>query len=593
MKNFLLQVLASSIGFGIAVGACFALFLLLILAAAAGSPDAQHGVPKGAVLVVDLTKPYTDRGALAGNMSLSAALLTGGETPTALREATDAIRKASKDARISALYLRGGSAASGWATMRELALAVGDFRESGKPVVAWAPNWDEPTWYVAAAAKPLGMAPDGNVECDGLAAQVFYWAGAMKKLGVEVQVTRVGKYKSAVEPYLLESMSPENREQMEGFLGAIYRTFVDEATAARGLAAGTIEAAAASKGALDAKEAEAAGMIDRAMTYDELLAELAKASGAAGKDLPQVTLAAFAADVEAGATRSGAGGSVAVVFAEGTIVDGMDDADVGGDLVAQRLRKARLDGDVKAVVLRVNSPGGSAQASEAILREVKLTKAVKPVVVSMGDLAASGGYWIASLADEIVAHPSTITGSIGVFGMFPSVHGLAEQVGVKVEVVKTAPHADAMSPFRLRSSDELATVQRFVDRIYDDFLDRVSQGRSIPREQVQDLAQGRVWAGSQAMERKLVDAYGGLDEAVRRAAARAKLPAGHGVKYLEPEPEFLQLITRDLSGDEDQKLVRAIAEIPGVGGLAEAFRTVRTLRRGGVYARLPFELSIR
>lgn len=593
MKNFLVQIVASAFGAGLVLGTAFLLFVIVLAAAISGEPPAQ--VPAHGILVVDLSRPVTDRGPIAGPGSLTSALMSGGEAPVALRVVTESLRHAAKDARIAGVFLRGPAGDAGWASLREIAAAVADVKAAGKPVVAWAPNLDEKTLYVCASAKPLAVAPDGVVECDGLAAEVFYYAPALRKLGVEMEVTRVGKFKSAVEPFLLDGMSPENREQIEGYLGAIDRTFLAETTAARGLAAGTLENLAATTGAISAADAVRAGIADETMTFDAVLAALAKILGKPNDPLAQVALPAYAAEVRAGQSTEGAGGKVAVVYAEGEIAEGYDEDAASGDLVAERLRRAWSDDSVKAVVLRVNSPGGSAQASETILQEVRLVRTKKPLVVSMGDVAASGGYWIASVADEIVAHPNTITGSIGVFGMKPNVAKLAEDVGVRVEVVKTGPFADAGSMFRRATPGEATVRQTFVDRVYDDFLARVAEGRSLPRDGVQEIAQGRVWAGQQALDRKLVDAFGGLDEAVRRAAARAKLGAGHGVLHMEPEPKFFQRIAADIGGE--QRPLAGVSEVaaifPGAGDLAASVRTLRAFRRGGVFARLPYGLTIR
>lgn len=594
MKNFILQVIASSVGAVVAGVVCVLLFVAVLIAAASGASDDAHRVPSRGVLVVDLSQTFTDRGPMASPSSLTSAVLAGGRPAMALRSAVGAIRHAAGDARIAALLVRGGESDTGWASLRELAESLDAFRASGKPVIAWAANWDERSWYVACRARPVATAPDGTFECDGLAANVMYYGAALKKLGVEMQVTRVGKYKSAVEPFLLESMSDANREQILGYLGALDATFRDEAETARGLAKGTIARIVEEQGFLPAKAAVEAGLADSVMAWDEVLAEVEKTVARAGDSIPHVALAEYAQSVAAGASTTGTGRRVAVVFAEGEIVDGEEDGECGGDTVARRLRDMRLDAGVAAIVLRVNSPGGSAQASEAMLREVKLAKASKPVVVSMGDVAASGGYWIASLADEIVAHPNTITGSIGVFGMYPNVRQLADSVGVRIETVKTGPFADAQSVYRPRTAEEIARIQTHVDRIYEDFLDRVTTGRSLAREKVEEIAQGRVWAGAQAKEHGLVDAFGGLDEAIRRAAARAKLSAGHGVRYHEPEPTFFQQVASQIGSEKDERrLARAVAEIPGAEGIGRALAAARSMRRGGVFARLPWELAIR
>ena len=593
MKNFLLMLIAATLG------VLLAAFLLFQGAVILATPEPLR-VADSTVLVVDLSQPLSDRGA-PGSLSDALGGLSdpSSRSPLPLRAAVEALHRAADDERIGAVLLTGDVGRdglfSGWAALRELREGLLAVRSADKPVIAWYRSLDEGSYYLASLAEPAAMAPDGLFELNGFAAEVFYYAPALEKIGVEIQVTRVGKYKSAVEPYLLDRMSPENREQIQGFLDDLFQVFLDEVAAARGLTPNDLRELVERRGYLEAEDAVAAGLLDRAAYRDALLDELRETVGIGADDeLPEVSLSDYASALGVGADRTGSAGSVAVVFVEGDLVDGVNDREAGGATVARRLRAARLDDEILAVVLRVNSPGGMATASEEILQEVRLMRgAGKPVVASLGSVAASGGYWVACEADEILAQPSTITGSIGVFGMFPNLDPLAEKLGVEVEVVKTGRYADAFSPFRARTEEEMAEIQKFVDGTYEDFLTRVSRGRGLDREAVHEIAQGRVWSGRRARELDLVDGFGTLEDAIRRAAERAGVESGaYGVDYREPEPSAWEEMLAQFAEWEPEPLTRSLG-LPESVPLGFALRTLRLLGEGGVFARLPFDLSMR
>jgi protease-4 len=429
-----------------------------------------------------------------------------------------------------------------------------------------------------------------ELSLDGYAAEVMYYADAFEMLGVEMQVTRVGKYKSAVEPYLLNEMSPANREQIENFLGDISDVMHGDIARARGWTTAEYESILANGGLFTGEAAVDAGLLSGVRNYDEVLTELWAFSGEEGQgdDFPQITFDDYLTRQKLDSLDSDPSTPfVAVIYAEGGIVDGESSDAIGGDSVARLIRSARLDEDTAAIVLRVNSPGGSASASEVILREVLLATAVKPVVVSMGDYAASGGYWISAHADYIVAEPNTITGSIGVFGMFPNAQKLMHRFGLKVETVRTGPYADIMSTYRPRTDDELAIIQKWVDSIYDGFLDRVALGRDMPREAVHAIAQGRVWSGKDALELGLVDALGNLNDAIEVAAARAHLEGDYGVKVIEPETSTIKAMISEMLAANPL----SIPTTQVVSDAAHALNWVSELH--GVQARLPYLIQVR
>jgi protease-4 len=424
-----------------------------------------------------------------------------------------------------------------------------------------------------------------------------------------VQVTRVGKYKSAVEPFTRRDMSPENREEVQKLLNDIWGGLLADIAPSRNLTPQQIQSTVDAEGLIRAIPARDSRLVDRIAYRDEVYDALKAKTGRAGTKEPfkQITLGDYAKQLKdradappvvAGAARksSGKGGRVAVVYAEGEIVDGEGDSgEIGGSRLSRELRKLRQDSSVKAVVLRVNSPGGSASASEVIQREVRLIKKVKPMVVSMGSYAASGGYWISTGADRIFAEPTTITGSIGVFGLQFDIQKLAGDFGVTFDSVKTGKFADALTISRPKTPDELAVLQRMVDWIYSEFVAKVAEGRQLAPEKVESIAQGRVWSGSDAVEIGLVDDLGGLDAAIAYAAERAGVGGNYRLLEYPRQKELLEAIQDFLdhtlpgSAKSTRSLVATItarveAELKGLRVFNDPH---------GVYARLPLTITLR
>jgi protease-4 len=576
-----------------------AFLILMLLVASAGAPPVGHA--EGAVLTVDLSEPIEDRGGAEDPFGL----LGGRFTHLRLADVTDALAAAADDPSIRGVFLYGAPEGS-WAQARELRQALLSFKESSKPIYAYFPDYEEVEFYLASVADHSYISPLGMFVLDGLAAQVMYFSDALAKLGIEVQVTRVGKYKSAVEPFVLDSMSPENRQQLDALLGDLFDVFLSETAVARDVPVEALQRVETEQAALSADEAVAAKFVDRAASFDRVLDDLRAfaGEGEAGTSFLQVPIRSYIRELADpfGATGVGKGtNEVAVVYAQGEIVDGESAEEVGGATLARELRELRLGSDAKAIVLRVDSPGGSASASEEILCEVvRLRDAGKTVVVSMGGVAASGGYWISSQADAIVAQPNTVTGSIGVFGMFPNAAGTLAKLGLKSEVVKTGPYADWSSPWRKKEPRELEIVQRYVDRIYDGFIERVASGRSLERSVVEENAQGRVWSGTRAKELGLVDELGGLDDAIALAAEKAGIADDYTVTFPDrrnPFDEWLDAWRSDEEGApvSSGEFGRLVASLPAdLRALARSLGGVaRHLEHGGVLARLPYALTVR
>jgi protease-4 len=510
-----------------------------------------------------------------------------------LPEVVEALERAAGDARVTALFLTGNLQGAGPAQLRELREAIQRFKTK-KPVLAYNLGWSKSSLYLGAGASTVFIHPFGEMEVNGLATEPMFFGEAFKKYGVEVQVTRVGKFKSAVEPFITDRMSEPNRLQVQKLLDDIWGDWKDSVAKDRKKAPLDIQAIADERGLVEAEEAMKLGLVDRVATYDEVLDELKKLAGKQpkDKDFPQIAMATYIGipgEAKAGKTR------VAVMVAEGEIVDGEGKAsEVGGDRCARELRRLRLDDRIKAVVLRVNSPGGSASASELIQREVILTRKVKPVIISMGHLAASGGYWISTYGDRIFAEPTTITGSIGVFGLLPNVKKLANDHGITWDSVQTAKLANPMTLTRPKNDLELNRIQGVVDHIYEQFISKVAEGRKLKKEAVQEIAQGRVWSGQEALKLGLVDEMGGLGDAVRYAAKQAKAEHDYQVVGPDREPDALKELLRNLGQGKSRKLATAGPVQEVLGSFQRQMETLCSLNDPrGVYARMPFDINLK
>jgi protease-4 len=517
------------------------------------------------------------------------SVLQGGDgiRQVLLRDVVDAIRNAATDPRIKVLILEpDGLSGAGLSKLEEIGAAVADFRKAGKKVYAWGKNYNQTQYHLAAQADEVYVNPDGYVLLTGFGRYPTYFKGLFDQIGVKMQVFRVGTYKSFVEPYTRSDMSPEDRDATREYLDAAWQAYQADITAARPKAGAQItryvgeapELLAAADGDA-AKMALDAGFVDGLKSADEWRDFVRGLVGPAadGKGFKHVDLATYIGRVREEAPHPAA--RVGVVVAQGSIVDGEQPPGVvGGDSVASLIRQAREDDAIKAVVLRIDSPGGSATASEVIRRELALTrKAGKPVVVSMGSVAASGGYWIAMAADEVWASPTTITGSIGIFAMLPDLSGPMAKLGLTVDGIGTTPLAAGLDPRRPLDPQIGKLLQSSIEHGYKRFLTVVGEARKMSPEAVDQVAQGRVWMGIQAKEKGLVDKLGGLDAALKAAAARAGL-TDYDVSYVEkPLSPRDQLLAKLLDNGEesdgaqpgsrslvDQTVARLRAELQGL-----------------------------
>lgn len=610
MRDFFKYTFASFLGILVFFGLCTGGLIFLLISAAL--KDTGPEVRNKSVLVFDLSTKITDTSPGSGTGELLQKAVSGErDNVVTLRTVLDTINKAAADKRIVAIYLDGNTESegriAGFATLKEVRKALERFKATGKKIIAYNVDWDEPSYYLSSVANTIVVNPMGVLEMNGLRSETLFLSGALEKYGIGIQVLRVGKYKSAVEPFLLKEFSSENRQQTQRLLNDIWGDFRATVGNSRKLTPQQIQAIADNKGLLMANEAKNSRLVDKVAYFDEVVTDLKKLTGNDNdeeKSFRKISLNTYARvpDREVGKERSSSN-KIAIVYAEGEIVNGQGSLrQVGGDRIASQLRQLRQNKDVKAVILRVNSPGGSASASEIIQREVKLTRQVKPVVVSMGNYAASGGYWISTYANRIFAEPNTVTGSIGVFGILPNLQKLANNNGVTWDVVKTGRFADSQTVSRPKTPEELAIYQNAVNKIYYQFVGKVADSRKLPASKVQEIAQGRVWSGLAAKQIGLVDNIGGINEAVQYAAKEAKLGDDWEIQQLGRSSSL-----------EERLLKNLLSYVPGISHQEQSVNTVMQFGKFeetyqnfkeelqvfanlndplNVYARLPYNMLI-
>lgn len=510
-----------------------------------------------------------------------------------LKDLLFGLEKAKTDDKVAGIFLNCDGISGGHATTKELRDGLLDFKESGKFIVAYSENMTAKAYYLSSAANELYVYPTGMIEFLGIGAELMFFKNALEKLDVEMQIIRGSnnRFKSAVEPFMYDHMSEANREQTSKYISALWNQMLKEIGQSKSIDVSTLNMIADSVLIRKSSDAVDQKMADGVKYYDEILELLAEKSGA--ESIDELELFPFSKYATKNANRDYVLSkldkkNVALIFAEGEIVDGNGDpGQIGGNSMAAYIRDARLDKDIKAVVLRVNSPGGSALASDIIWREIVLTKAVKPVIVSMGDVAASGGYYISCAADKIYAQPNTLTGSIGVFGLIPYTGKMFEnKLGITFDRVETNEHS-VISLNKKLTEAELAIFQEGVDDIYDDFITKVSKGRGIDKAMVDSIGQGRVWAGIDAMEIGLIDEFGGMWDAIYYAAGMAEIDTNDISIKVFPEVKedgLFQLIETLEEGDMMEEEVSQLET-----QLMEIYTSVKTLGTKATYqARIPY-----
>lgn len=499
------------------------------------------------------------------------------------------LKKAAKDNNIKGIYLESGNPVSGFATLEEVRQALLDFRSTGKFIYAYSETFSQKGYYMASVADKVMLNPQGGMELKGLSAQMLFFKNMLDKLGMDVQIFRHGKFKSAIEPFMLDKMSEANRLQTETYIGSIWNTMLEGISAQRKLSVQQLNGMADNLQVNTPEDALNLKLVDGLNYEDEVIDAMKKKLGVAdNKKLEFVKMDDYKSAIDQLAAKKGKD-KIAVIYAVGEIASGEgSDESIGSDRIAKAIREARLDDDVKAIVFRVNSPGGSALASEVMWREVTLAKKAKPFIVSMGDVAASGGYYISCAADKIYAQPNTITGSIGVFGIIPNAQkALSEKLGITIDTVNTNKHSDIGTILRKASPEEYNYIQQGVERVYDVFTSRVAQGRHMQQAMVDSIGQGRVWSGKDAIKIGLVDELGGIEDAIAYAAKKAKL-SNYRIMSLPKQKDPLSEL---LGKGSEEAEARLLSKNLGVQyAYLKELKTV--LGQKGVQARLPFELIL-
>ena len=588
MKSFFKTMLACLAAVLVA-GFLFIFGLVSLIGSVASAGSGNEGIKENSVLMLDLNGTLSER----ADENPLASLMSDDMKSYGLEDIIASIKEAKNNPDIKGIYLQAGAMDASLASLEEIRDELASFKESGKFVVAYGDQYLQELYYLATVADKVIVNPEGSIGWHGLAAQPVFFKNLLEKVGVEMQIFKVGTYKSAVEPFIATEMSDANREQITEYAGSIWNEMVNAVAQSRGISADKLNGYADRyMDFCQAEEYVECGLADTLLYKDGVLDYL-KALAGTGNDgkLEIATLEDVKEKIETDNILNNAGkGKIAVYYAVGDI-DGSTSADEGinSKKVIKELRELREDADVKAVVLRVNSPGGSAYGSEQIWREVVLLKAAKPVIVSMGDCAASGGYYISCAADCIVANSTTLTGSIGIFGMFPVAEKLLkEKIGLDFDVVKTNKLADMGSFARSFRPEESAIMQNYVNDGYDLFLKRCADGRKMSVEDIDKIGQGRVWTGSKAKELGLVDEIGDLDKAIAIAAQRAGLDEYSVNSY----PEESDFMTKLLEGDEKDYMESALRET--MGEYYDCIRIVRNIRNiAPIQARVPFDLNIR
>ena len=582
LRNLLAAILGSLIAFGIA----FFMFMIFI---SLFSVEEVITVRSNSVLELktpDRIKDYT------GTNDPSDPFAGLFESEQGLDEILHAIEVAKKDEKIKGISINSNYIIAGIAQVQALRRALADFKESGKFIYAYGDFYAQKDYYLASVADSLFLNPVGVMEFKGLAAEVLYFKDLQEKTGVKMEVVRHGKYKSAVEPFLSNEMSEENRMQISELINSVWNSMVSEISESRDISNEDINIIADTLGARNPEYAVSSGLIDEILYYDQYEDRLKQATGTDLEDDQNSISLSDYIQVSNGKNLRRGKDKIAVIFAQGEIFYGEGDKDfIGQGILVRALKRARESESVKAVVLRVDSPGGNALTADIIWRELMLTKQEKPLVISVGNIAASGGYYLAVAGDHIFAEPTSITGSIGVFGTIPNVKELADNIGINAEQVGTNKNSVDYSVFEPMSDDFRSYIEESIESTYNTFLERVAQGRDLTIEEVDELAQGRVWSGQEALDNGLIDELGGLEDAIQEAATMAEIEEFGVRKYPRYKSDFERFM-EDMGG-ASSKVSESIIEQEVGSETYDIIKEIRTaLQQKGIQARMPFSIKI-
>jgi len=585
--NFFKTFLASCLGSLVAF--CVLVFLVIIFFSAAissfSTDNAQTVISDNSVLHLKLNGRITE---MEIEDPFEGLPIPGVEEQSiGLLQLKSALAHAKTDPLIRGIYLDVSTFQGGYSVGKEIRESIIDFRKSGKWVLAYSEMYTEASYYLATAADKIFLNPEGEIEFNGLAAEFSFFKKLFDKLEIKPEIFRVGEFKGAVEPFFLDKMSDANRLQWKELINEINTTTLHDVAESRNISFDEAKRISSQMLVTSPLEAMKYKLVDSLLYYDEVLADLKAKLGLGKKE--KITFVKYHKYRKSFTTPSSSKNEIAVIVAEGDIIPGKaQDGTIGSDTFAEELRKARTNDKVKAIVLRINSPGGSALASDVMWREVQLASKEKPIIASMSNYAASGGYYLAMGCDTIVAEPNTVTGSIGVFSvLFDLSSFLDKKIGITFDEVKTGEVGDMVTFTRPLTAMERAIWQKKTDKIYEGFTAKAAEGRKMPVEKLRSIASGRVWSGTQAKERGLVDVIGGFDDAVRIAAQRAGVGDDYKIKFYPKQKTFL---AQWLQGLEENAKVKMLRQ-----ELGDNYRTVQELKKikqmQGAQARLPFEFQ--
>jgi protease-4 len=589
MRQFFKFLFASMLGF--VLGSILLIFILVGMISAAVSSfddDKVTEVESNSMLFLDFEKPIVDRASKNPFENFNFNSFDG-EGNTGLNAILENLHKAKTDKNIKGIYMELSTINTGIATVEEIRNALLDFKKSGKPVISYSEVYTQKSYYLASVANKIYMNPQGAMELKGLGAEIMFYKGLLDKIEVETQVIRHGRFKSAVEPFILDRMSNDNRLQTRGFMQSIWNFMLSNIATSRKLSFEELNTLANNFSIREPEDAIKYKLVDKLVYKDEVIEELKTLTGKTKKDdSPQLIALSKYSKTPDSEKKSLKDDQIAIIYASGEIESGEGASDkIGSETVSKAIREARLNDKIKAIVLRVNSPGGSALASEVIWREAELANKVKPLVVSMGDVAASGGYYISAASRKIFASPNTITGSIGVFGLiFNAQKMLNNKLGITIDTVKTNRLADFGSMSRPLTAEEKQIFQQGVEKVYDTFTKRVANGRKMEQASVDSIGQGRVWSGVEAKNIGLVDEFGGLNDAIAAAAKLANVTKYRTVELPKLKDPFKEVLS-ELGNEAETKYLNY-----KLGDEAKYFNKVQELlRMQGIQARLPYVID--
>ena len=589
MKDFLKYTLASIVGL-LAFSIIVTVISIVSLVGIAASSSTTTTMSENSLFKLELKGEVTER--MIDNPF--ASFMSEEQTALGLNDILSSIQKAAENEYIKGIYLEAGGIMASPASTEEIRNALMRFKQTGKFIVAYGDNYTESDYYICSAADKVILNPQGMVDWHGMASQTIYFKDLLAQVGVEMEVFKVGTYKSAVEPYTSMEMSQENREQITAYITSIWDNMVEGVSLSRGISTKQLNEYADRYIAFEGAEASlTAGLVDTLLYMDGTKAYLKEKMEIEEDDRLSVVSLEEVKNLQKNVPLDKSGNIIAMYYAEGQIVDvpstGMSTTpEIVGEKVSMDLRKLRDDETVKAVILRVNSPGGSAFASEQIWNEVVKLKEKKPVIVSMGDYAASGGYYISCAADTIIAQPNTITGSIGIFGMFPNPHKLInDKLKLNVETVKTNKLADFGSMNRPFNADERAIMQRYINQGYATFVKRCADGRGMSTSEIEAIAQGRVWTGEMAMERGLVDLLGDIETAKEIAAKKAGIDSYTLISYPEEKGAFAMLMDQAKESYIETRIGKVAGQFKDELNLIYNLENMSNLQ-----ARLPYSIHL-